>query len=252
MYTGVKFIPKLSHKYQFNSAEGYNNINGTHILPNLAGKHEQTSSNPIISNNKLPIGGIAASSLMRSASGKSASFNKQQKPNTLVSTLFTAQTKINSIQIKNHVTSSSSNDNINGLNLESNRTNRTINLNESTASSNNPNNLSRKKSDNKPVGQLHTEMRAQRRNEYDQTLKEKERIAVLIKKDLELEKMRKQHEEIQKIRMQRAIRAKPTKSAIKPVEAKGDENHINEPTNSHLSNQMKSLNLSHDNIKLDY
>ncbi len=61
------------------------------------------------------------------------------------------------------------------------------------------------------VGNLHTELRALKRKEYDQERKEREKLASLIRREREKETMRKQLEEIQTIRMQTLFRSKPVK-----------------------------------------
>lgn len=103
----------------------------------------------------------------------------------------------------------------------------------------------RKKSETKPVisggGLLHTELRALRRNEYDQTMKEKEKIAILVKQDLEAEKARKQQEEINRLRTKSQFRFQPIKQ-YKPIEIKPSEKPLTNPRSPQL---ITSTNTSH-------
>jgi hypothetical protein len=99
----------------------------------------------------------------------------------------------------------------------------------------------RKKSETKPVaGLLHTELRALKRNEFEQQLKEKERIAVLKRRDLELEKMRRQHEEIQKLRAQSHFKSNPIKH-YRPVELKPSERPLTSPKSPHFKQTNSKL-----------
>ncbi len=97
------------------------------------------------------------------------------------------------------------------------------------------------------------ELRAQKRSEFDQHLKEKERQALLLRRDKEEEKMRRQQEEIQKIRMQsHTFRSRPIKYNKPEVEVKPSEGPLTEPispqlgtslsTSSHTVNQTSHYN----------
>ena len=92
-------------------------------------------------------------------------------------------------------------------------------------------------------GYLHTELRAFKRQEYDQAVKEKEKMASLLKQELESDKLKKQQEEIQKIRMQRNFRSNPVKH-YKPVELKPSVRPLTDPKSPQLSNSMLKLNSS--------
>ena len=77
-------------------------------------------------------------------------------------------------------------------------------------------------------GFLHTELRAQKRQEFEMTLKEKDRIVAKLKREMEAEKLRKQQDEIQKIRLQNTFRSRPIMH-YKPVEIKPSEKPLTDP-----------------------
>ena len=135
-------------------------------------------------------------------------------------------------------------------------------FNESACSSNRGNisssgncNLTRKPSETKPLGLMHTELRALKRSEYDQQQKEKERMAMLLRRDLEEEKMRRQQEEIQKIRSQRhTFRSRPIKQ-YKAVEVKPSTKPLTEPKSPQLGtslNQSSRLKSATSMLSLQY
>lgn len=107
----------------------------------------------------------------------------------------------------------------------------------------------RKASENRPVGYLRTELRAQQRQEYDQSVKEKERQANLQRQAYEQEKARKQEEEHQRIRTKSTFKAQPIKH-YKPVEVKPSELPLTEPhspplkAHQNLSGMFKNANVS--------
>lgn len=88
---------------------------------------------------------------------------------------------------------------------------------------------------------LHTELRAAKRQEYEAHIRERDRKAEILKKELELEKLKRQQEEIQKIRNQRTFRSNPIKH-YKPVEIKTSEKHLTEPVGPNLSTSQLRLN----------
>lgn len=198
LYKGVRFIPKLGQKFQSGSFEG-----------NTPGKNDKNNKKltkqAVVEVDKKP------SNLTRSTPGKSASF--KQQPNSQKKTNIIT----NMIKSKTSSKMSYSSDN------EFNSTNNSLDsTHDSTLGS-------RKKSDNnKPVGLLHTELRALKRNEYESQMKERERMANLKKQDLEQEKMKKQQEEIQKLRLKNTFKSNPIKH-FKPVEVKPSERPLTEP-----------------------
>jgi hypothetical protein len=117
-------------------------------------------------------------------------------------------------------------------------------------------NRSRKPSESKPTnlsisncnashviagGPMHSELRALKRNEYDQQQKEKERQAMAMRRDLDAAKMKKQQEEIQKIRNQRhTFRSRPIKH-YKPIEVKSSEKPLTEPKSPNLSTSQQNI-----------
>lgn len=155
--------------------------------------------------------------MTRSTPGKSASF--KQQPSSLKKTNIIS----NILKTKNSNKFSYSSDS------EFNSTNNSLNsTHDSTLGS-------RKKSDsNKPVGLLHTEVRALKRNEYESHMKERERMANLKKQDLEQEKMKKQQEEIQKLRLKNTFKSNPIKH-FKPIEVKPSERPLTEPKSPQFS-----------------
>lgn len=114
------------------------------------------------------------------------------------------------------------------LNGSGSSSTRNISMNSSMASA-----RPRKKSEQTmmPLGNssfLHTELRAQKRQEFEQQMKEKERIVANIKRDMEMEKLRKLDEEIQKIRAQNTFRSRPIKH-FRPVEIKPSTKLLTDP-----------------------
>lgn len=193
VYHGLRFLPKQQQlKYHQSS------LDSPAIQP-LSIYMGSNSSNDVKNIADQPL-------VNRSVPGKSASF--RQVHSSKVST-FKSESISKNVHVINHQLTSNT-DNSSSIVLESNRNN---NLNESTSSSVKLN----RSSANSSKFQFHTELRAQKRNENEQIVKEKERMANLIKRDLESERAKKQDEEIQKIRMIRNSRTKPTK---KPVEVK--------------------------------
>jgi len=91
---------------------------------------------------------------------------------------------------------------------------------------------------------LHTELRAQKRQEFDLQQKEKERLVFKLKQEQAAEKQRKDLEEIQNIRDSRTFRAKPVKHYKNTVVVPSDK-PLTEPKSPHLSaSTTKLTNLS--------
>ena len=187
---------------------------------------------------------------------KYASFKQQQNKLNISSSLETNRLHQNAAQKQpNQVTCAKKPPqmtNTSSLNTHSDITTNGLGANASC-------NLTRKKSECKPVLMcnanmsgntsglmMHTELRAQKRSEYDQHQKEKERQALMLRRDMEEEKMRRQQEEIQKIRMQRhTFRSRPIKH-YKPVEVKPSEKPLTEPISPQLGTSLStSSHISH-------
>lgn len=89
------------------------------------------------------------------------------------------------------------------------------------------------KTNSKPAGLLHTELRALKRLEYESQIKERERTASQVRLDLEREKIKKQLEEIKKLRSQSIVRSNPIKQ-YKPVEVKPSAKPLTNPISPNL------------------
>lgn len=242
LYTGVKFVPNTSNL--INIKKKYNE----NCLPAFSGANSTTSSSrpasvltsalgalPVedILKNRPPclaknIGTLNSSlakkpaPFMRTTPGKSASF-RSNPTNT-------------SLSMKPHAKS-----NMSDLNLSVDK----ANLNSSAAAGGF---RVRKQSDSSTGGSTtgipglrHTELRALKRQEYDQQMKEKEKHAAILKHEMDQEKLRKQAEEIQKIRNQRNFRSNPIKH-YKPVTLKPSEKSLTEPKSPNLSTSINKLN----------
>ncbi len=83
---------------------------------------------------------------------------------------------------------------------------------------------------------LHTEARAAKRGEFDQAIKEKERLADQIKQELEAERLRRDQEEIQQLRIKSNFKAQPIKQ-YKPIEIKPSERPLTVPKSPNLSSK---------------
>ena len=170
---------------------------------------------------------LLSTGLTRSTHGKSASFKQHSSENTinskpqrqnLIATLKSSfmrpkqQTQQTPIVTKpvitSHTAKLTSHKSDRDLSSVSGSYNEDSRLHETTANgSNNDSKLLssfshlRKKSENKAVGGfLHTEIRALKRSEYDQQMKEKEKLGNQMRHELEMEKLRKQQEEVANLR----------------------------------------------------
>lgn len=230
MYIGVKFVPKI-HSHKFGETSGYapliqptqNQL--TLPLEDVLKQRPVCLQKRNISNIKLDLNKkpLLAN---RSVTGKSASFKynvnntSQHQPKP--------ETSSNNVSL---VKGSASDHN--------------LNQSANTSVSNANSSRMRKNSDSKQTsnGFLHTELRALKRNEYDQSMKEKEKIANQMKHDLDVEKLKKQQEEIQKIRMARTFRSNPIKH-YKPVDLKPSEKALTEPKSPNMSMSTTKVNSS--------
>ena len=221
-HKGVKFIPKLGQKLQSASFDSYcpGSANNSVVSETKTLNENKTlsTSKPVLNTApKKPL-------LTRSTPGKSASFKQQTtvaKKTNIISSIMKPRTLTK--------TTSYSSD------AEFNSTTTSLDSTHDSIKSNVSNLSGRKKSDsNKPVGLLQTELRALKRNEYEYQMKEKERIANLKKQDLEQDKMKKQHEEIQKLRLKNTFKSNPIKH-YRPVDIKPSERPLTEPKSPHFA-----------------
>lgn len=88
----------------------------------------------------------------------------------------------------------------------------------------------RKASENSRIqlGFLHTELRAQKRFEFEQSMKEKERLAAQQRLMYEQERQRQEQELIQRLRSTTTFKSQPIKH-YKPVEVKPSEKPLTSP-----------------------
>ena len=117
----------------------------------------------------------------------------------------------------------------------------------------------RKVSESKiPVGFLHTELRAQRRNEFDAIMKEKERLAAQQRQMYEQQKQQQEQEHIQRIRSRSLFKSQPIRH-YKPIEIKPSERPLTSPISPHLGSLLPNnlsvakknsmMNESHDDLE---
>lgn len=244
LYKGVKFIPKLSQKYQQSSIESDRIEDLLKHRPAMLPKMQPiaATTKPLLEFQKrAPVAGLT-----RATPGKSASFKQSQHNSSGLNSESSTLKPAHLNRTATGASASTANDTCNMTREDSHLKT----FNESTASSarvNSSSNLNsfntsnmRKRSETKPCGLLHTELRALKRNEFDQSLKEKERMAILLRRELEEEKMKKQQEEIQKIRAQRNFRSRPIKH-YKPVEVKPSEKPLTEPRSPQLGVSFKNI-----------
>lgn len=96
-----------------------------------------------------------------------------------------------------------------------------------------------------PIGPLHTEMRAQKRMEFEQVMREKERLAAQQRLALEQERQRQEQETVQRLRSTSTFRSQPIKH-YKPVEIKPSEKPLTSPKSPHLA----TLTCHHHNYSM--
>jgi hypothetical protein len=229
-YQGVRFIPKVSHKY--NPSEPFSNEERSKqlmIKKEIKKFNEIETNKPIIVSK--PIGVVAVGRLNNSVNKNVNKENSDPIESTVL-----------------HKTHACGNDSIISLNKVGNI---------STLS----NNSRKLRVDPKPFN-LQTEARAQKRQQYDQYLKDKERMTELVRKNLEMQKMIETKNDIQKMRSQLLFKSKPFKQ-IKPMEVKPSEKPLTEPKSPHLglylstagtSNSKlvsKTISLSQDNLTVN-
>ena len=239
LYQGVKFIPKLPHKFSAETSEKVSNVSTLPLEEILKSRPVclQKSYNQVNkSSNEIP-GSKKPTILIRSASGKSASF-KQSKPvnsNLGASSSFMTNNNNKSKLVNNtHLIKPAKSD----QNLDSANTSSILETNNRLNDS-----KTRKRTDtSKQNGNfLHTEVRALRRNEYDQMMKDRERQGALIKQELEAKELKRQMDEIQRLRMARSFKSNPIKHYNK-VEVKPSERPLTEPKTPPLSASNTRLN----------
>lgn len=90
-------------------------------------------------------------------------------------------------------------------------------------------------------GLLHTELRAQKRLEFEQSIREKERLAAQQRLVYEQEKQRQEQELIQRLRNKSTFKSQPIRH-YRPVEVKPSEKPLTSPKSPHIgSHQHASL-----------
>jgi hypothetical protein len=96
---------------------------------------------------------------------------------------------------------------------------------------------------------LHTETRAQQRHKFDSYLKDKERMAEMIKKNLAMQKEIEDKNEIRKLRAQLNFKSKPFKE-MRPMEIRPSEKPLTDPKSPEFASKSTSLTkaLSTDNL----
>jgi len=207
LYRGVKFIPKQINKY------AQSNENPKVELQ----KQDSVDQKPVAK----PL--IMGSNALKTRATPGGSFKHKDINMSAILSKF---------KPKNYISSSSlaSNDSKILDNTQDSIISTSTKINESSCAFL----KTRKISETKPVaGLLHTELRALKRNEFEQQLKEKERVAVLKRRDLDMEKMRKQHEEIQKLRAQSQFKSNPIKH-YRPVDLRPSERPLTSPRSPHF------------------
>lgn len=236
LYTGVKFVTNTTNsmliKKKYNeNLQAFSSSNTTtaqsSVLGNTLGplpvenilKNRpncmKSTTKPISANPNLK----KPSNFMRTTPGKSASFRSSSNSTSIS---------------KSHPKSNMSDY---ALNVSVDKTA----LNSSASNASRVRKQSDSNSSMNQSGYLRTELRALKRNEYEQQLKEKEKMAAIIKHELDQEKLKKQQEEIQKIRNQRNFRSNPIRS-YKPIQLKPSDKSLTEPKSPHLSTSTIRLN----------
>jgi hypothetical protein len=226
----------------------------SHHQPRIVGNNTSVLSNKP-SNDRKPVQVVGG--LTRATPGKSASFKqhpesaKQQRPNIIASlkssfmrsrqtpTKQPAETP--SSAHSSRIGSYKSDRDLSQLDHTNSGMEKTTNASKLLSSFSHL----RKKSAT-PGGFLHTEVRALKRGEYDQAMKEKERLADQIKQDLEAERLRREQEETQRLRTKSNFKVQPIKQ-YKPIEIRPSEKPLTEPKSPNLS----SANLTHHTSKFN-
>jgi len=223
MYKGLRFVPKQSNKYF--PTQNTPKVR-TPSLPKIAPQNRSVLL-PAPVPNKLQVSNGSVT--------KSASFNQHS---------FGGLNRNPSLK----PTTTSQNYPLKALNLTQDSISK---VNESSSLSSS---MAKRASGSlsRPIpGLLHTELRALRRNEFEQQLKEKERMAMLKRRDLEMDKMRKQQEEINRLRSQIIFKSNPIKQ-YKPVEVKPSEKPLTEPRsplfNASMHRQRSLISNSTSNL----
>jgi len=184
-YQGVKFIPKLAHKY--------------------------TPAEPFSANQMK--------SMAKKLTDVEMSKTSERVNSSLVGRL---NSSLNSSGMKNGV-----------VNKENNASVCVMNTSNGCGGDNGAHNTSTcsQKSvivPKKPGAPLHSETRAAKRHQYDQYLKDKEKMQELIKKNLDMQKAIENKNDIQKLRSQMTFKSRPFKQC-KPMEIRPSEKPLTDP-----------------------
>jgi len=244
MYSGVKFVPKInSHKYTNLDGANFTQNQHTSILSTLPLEDVLKQRPVCMQKRSTPT--IASAGIKIDLSKKTTLLANRSINNTIKSSSFKCKVNSTNTSIVNVkpvnvslVKPSSSDYHL------SNTQNNNISVSSSSALDSS---RLRKKSDNNNKqasnGFLHTELRALKRQEYEQSMKEKEKMAIQMKHDLDSERLKKQQEEIQKIRIQRTFRSQPIKH-YKPIELKPSEKPLTDPKSPNLTGNHHNSKLS--------
>jgi hypothetical protein len=263
MYSGVKFVPKI-HPHKYSNLDGANftqsNQHATSVFSTLPLEDVlkqrpvcmQKRSAPMIASSKIKIDMSKQTTLLANRSlhntTKSASF--KCKVNSTNTSIVNPKPTSNISLVK----PSSSDYHLNSTQNSNNNNNNNISISSSSALDSS---RMRKKPDKQASNSfLHTELRALKRQEYDQSMKEKEKMAIQVKQDLDSERLKKEQEEIQKIRMQRTFRTQPIKH-YKPIEIKHSEKPLTDPkspnltVNHHHNSKLGNMSTTNKNISFN-
>jgi hypothetical protein len=221
----------------------------------LANKPTYEKKTPPIIGSSCTSGGLT-----RSTPGKSASFKQhpdsagKQRP-TLIATLKssfmrTKQTTPNTPQTASSTSSNLSRSTSYKSDRDLSHVSSTDGLGKAAAATSSSGsklmsglNHLRKKSATSGGGYLHTEMRALKRGEFEQQMKEKEKAANEMRRELEADRLRRIQEETQRLRTKSVLKVQPIKQ-YKPIEIKPSEKPLTDPKSPNLT---ATFNSSHAN-----
>lgn len=276
-YQGVKFIPKLSHKYgagePFNLEERNKQLAAkkeretkklqeievnqvtTESALNAFNESKMKKTQQIITTTKTINRSLLNSSLNNNNNNNNNNKYIVCNKENLISTL-TYHCQQDSYNINADSINSNNNNNNNQDDANEHKQNNMISINTTSigndsilsnkggggVNTSTMSNSSRKRVDLKPV-LLHTEARAQKRHQYDQYLKDKERMAELIKKNLEMQKLVESKQETLKYRSQLVFKSKPFKQ-IKPMEVRPSNKPLTEPKSPQLGMHLSTSKLT--------
>lgn len=256
-HNGLKWIPKTtvtpsskkpSDNQNHQTSDNQQTTANNHARPIIAGAHGPEPEKRV------------GFGLTRSTPGKSASMRGDKKPNIIKSLLMKTPKQI-SLPPKPTVSSSHtqqqvpSSDNVNSGHKPSTSSSNLKSLsNTSTTSATSTSMHTRKASETSKIplsnGLLHTELRAAKRFEFEQNMKEKERLAEQQRLHYEQEKQRQEREIVQRLRTASNFKSQPIRH-YRPVEVKPSERPLTSPKSPNLATthqlSHQSSHLSHHN-----